>query len=196
MTIQAKKQAGQPARILHSIHSLLIGREFLGEIEAGKTRFSFAYAPTSAAVVNGKLELTGRFTVKSPAGQIHKAEKVTATLLATQGGLATAPPIPRGIEATLLGKIPTDGLPATDATGSRGYVGVMYFKLSPLNGRVLGVPFDLGAVQLNGRLNPVDDTARDLQFWYSVTARAAYGQAPDADLASQSVRAINQILNS
>ena len=191
---QAKKTPSTTRRKLHSIHSLLIGREFIGEIEVAKAKHSFTFSPSSATVLNGKLELVGRFTVKSPAGQIRKSENVKATLLATQGGLATAPQVPTGIEATLLGKIPTDGLPATEATAGRGYVGVMYFRLSPLNGSILGLPFDLGAVQLNGRLNPGDKIAGSLQFWYSVAVRAIYDQTPDENLASQSVSQINQLL--
>ncbi|HMV48485.1 MAG TPA: hypothetical protein PLD20_19485 [Blastocatellia bacterium] len=193
MFTQTPKTSGAAIRKLHSVHSLLIGREFKGEIEVGKARPAFTYSPVSATVANGKLELTGRFTVKA-AGQVRKSENVKATLLATQGGLTTAPQAPRGIELTLLGKIPTDGLPATDATGGTGYVGVMYFRLSPLNGRTLGLPFDLSAVQLNGRLNPVDEAARVLQFWYSVAVRALYDSTPDESLAAKSVAEINQLL--
>lgn len=194
MFTQSKKATGPTQRKLHSVHSLLIGREFVGEIEVGKAKHPFIFSPASATVANGKLELTGRFTVKAAGRQTHKSENVKATLLATQGGLTTAPQAPRGIEATLLGKIPTDGLPATDATGGRGYVGVMYFRLSPLNGSALGLSFDLSAVQLNARLNPQDEVAVALQFWYSVAVQATFGQAPDQNLAAQSVEGINQIL--
>lgn len=193
MLTQSKRTSGAPARKLHSVHSLLVGGEFKGEIEAGKARHSFTYSPASASVTDGKLELTGRFTVKA-AGQVRKIENVKATLLATQGGLTTAPQAPRGIELKLLGKIPTDGLPATDATDGRGYVGVMYFRLSPLNGRTLGLPFEMSAVQLNGRLNPMDEAARVLQFWYSVAVRALYDSTLDESAATKSVTEINQIL--
>jgi hypothetical protein len=194
MFTQSKKTTSTRMRKLHSVHSLLIGREFIGEIEAGKTRYSFTYSPAAAAISNGKLELSGRFTVKPPGGPSRKSDNVKATLLATQSGLTTAPQAPRGIEATLLGKIPTDGLPATDATGGRGYVGVMYFRLSPLDGRTLGLPFEVSAVQLNGRLNPSDPLAGTLQFWYSVAVRALYDPMPDDALTLQSVTEINQIL--
>jgi hypothetical protein len=194
MFTQAKKTASTTLRKLHSVHTLLIGREFIGEIEVGKTKHSFTFSPVSAEFASGKLELTGRFAVKSPGSQVRNSDNVKATLLATQGGLTTAPQAPRGIEATLLGKIPTDGLPATDATAGRGYVGVMYFRLSPLSGRGLGLPFDLSVVQLNARLNPVDEIASTLQFWYSVAVQAIYTQTPDQNLASQSVREINQLL--
>lgn len=194
MFTQSKKTAGATVRKLHSVHSLLIGHEFRGEIEVGKSRHSFSFSPSLAALAGGKLELAGRFTVKSPTGQVHKSENVKATLLATQGGLTTAPQAPRGIEATLLGKVPTEQLPVTDATAERGYVGVMYFRLSPLNSRMLGLPFDLSAVQLNGRLNPADDVAGALQFWYSVAVRAIYGQELEESLAAKSLAEINQLL--
>lgn len=194
MFTQPKKTPSPKMRKLHSIHGLLIGREFIGEIEAGKIRYSFAYSPAAAAISNGKLELSGRFAVKSSSGQSRKSDNVKATLLATQSGLTTAPQAPRGMEATLLGKLPTDGLPATDATGGRGYVGVMYFRLSPLDGRSLGLPFELNAVQLNARLNPSDHTADALQFWYSVAVRALYDPIPDGALASKSLTEINQLL--
>ena len=195
MSVQAKKSTNRHSpQKLHSIFGLLTGRYFAGEIETGKTKSHFTFSPTSAAVANGKLELTGRFTVKSGSGPARKAENVKATLLGTQGGLATAPTTPKGADAAMLGSITSVGLPATEATGVRGYVGVMYFKLSALNGPALGLPFDLGAVQLNGRLNPTDDTARALQFWYSVAVRAVHGEQAETSLVSRSVDEINQIL--
>lgn len=180
-------------RKLHSVHSLLIGREFSGEIEAGRAKLKFVYSPTVAALANGRVELTGSFSVKSAAG-IRKADKVKATLLATQGGLHSAPPTPKGATASMLGAVHSGGLPATDATGSRGYVAVIYFKLSALDGAKLGVPFDLSALQLNLRLNPQDETARNLQFWFSVAVNAVHGESPNKDLASSSLSEINELL--
>jgi len=194
MFTQTKKNKTAPLRKLHSIHSLLIGREFIGEIEAGSAKHKFIFTPVSVTAANGKLELSGRFTVKAPGGLVHKADKVRATLLSTQGSLTAPPPTPKGAEARLLGSLPSNGLPITDATGPYASVAVMYFKLSPLNGRLLEVPFDLGAVQLNGRLNPADDLARSLQFWYSVAVRVLYGESPDESLAARSVSEINQLL--
>lgn len=191
MMTQTKKSISQ--RKLHSVHSLLIGREFTGEIEAGKTKQRFAYLPASVALVNGKIELTGRFTVKVT-GQTHKTENVKATLLSTQSGIQASPPTPDGASASMLGAVHSGGLPATDATGSRAYVGVIYFKLSAMEGAKLGLPFDLSAVQLNARLNPSDDIARALQFWFSVAVRAVLGSEPDNGLASESLSEINKLL--
>lgn len=188
MLTQTKKSSAM--RKLHSVHSLLIGREFTGEIATGK---KFTYSPTSIAQVGGKIELTGRFSVKS-AGQTHKTESVKATLLATQGSIQPPPPTPAGASASMLGAVPPSDKPATDATGSRASVGVMYFKLSAMKGAELGIPLDLSSLQLNVRLNPSDDTARTLQFWFSVAVGAVMGESPDSGLASQSLGEINKLL--
>ena len=176
-------------RKLHSVHSLLIGREFSGEIEAGRAKLKFSYSPKTVALANGRIELTGSFSVGA-----KKAEAVKATLLSTQGGIQAAPPTPKGATASMLGAVHSGGLPATDATGSRGYVAVIYFKLSALDGAKLGVPFDLSAVQLNLRLNPQDETARNLQFWFSVAVNAVHGESPNQSLASESLIEINKLL--
>jgi len=181
-------------RKLHSVHSLLIGREFSGEIEVGRTKLKFAYSPSVAALTNGRIELTGGFSVKSAAG-VKKVAAVKATLLSTQGGIQLAPPPPTGATDSMLGPVYSGNLPATDATGSRGYAGVIYFKLSALDGAKLGVPFDLSAVQLNVRLNPIDETARNLQFWFSVVVNAVHGEESNQNLASQSLNEINKLLN-
>lgn len=181
-------------RKLHSVHSLLIGREFSGEIEAGRTKLKFVYSPSVAKLANGRIELTGSFSVKSAAG-VKKAAHVKATLLSTQGGIQSAPPPPAGATDSMLGAVHSSVLPATDATGSRGYAGVIYFKLSALDGAKLGVPFDLSAVQLNVRLNPIDEMARTLQFWFSVAVNAVHGKEPNRDLASQSLDEINKLLS-
>lgn len=180
-------------RKLHSVHSLLIGREFLGEIETGRSKLKFAFSPKTAAFVSGKIELTGTFSVKSAGGTRH-VNKINATLLATQGGIQSAPPTPAEATDSMLGAVHSSPLPATDATGSRGYVGVMYFKLSALDGTKLGVPFDLSSVQLNVRLNPIDETARSLQFWYSVAVNAVQGESPNRNLVVQSLSEINKLL--
>ncbi len=191
MFTQTKKTSAR--RKLHSVHSLLLGREFSGEIEVGKAKQHFTYSPSSIALAEGKIELTGRFAVKS-SGQVRKAENVKATLLGTQGGLHAAPPIPSGASDPMLGAVRSGDSPETDATGSRAYVGVMYFKLSPMDGAKLSVPFDLSSVQLNVRLNPQDDVSRTLQFWFSVAVRTVMGEAPDGGLASRSLSEINKLL--
>ena len=191
MLMQPKKSSS--LRKLHSIHSLLVGREFIGEIETGKSSQRFIYSPSSVSLSGGKIELIGSFTVRS-AGQSHKAEAVKATLLATQGNIQSPPPIPDGASASMLGMVPSADKPATDSTGSRASIGVMYFKLSPLNGSKLGVPFDLSSLQLNARLNPPDEIARALQFWFSAAVQAVMGESQNGKLATESLSRINQLL--
>ncbi len=192
-TGKTSSKTNAATRKLHSIHGLLIGREFTGEIEAGKAKHKYSFAPKSVAMVNGRIELNGQFTVNS-AGRARKVENVKAKLLSTQGSLTAAPAPPPGATASMLGKRPTDGLPETDATDHRGIVGVIYFKLSRIDGRELGVTADMSEVQLNCRLNPGDNVARDLQFWFSVAVRAVHGESPDKDLATKSLTEINRIL--
>ena len=188
MLTQTKKSTAM--RKLHSIHSLLIGREFTGEIINGR---KFSYSPSSIALVGGKIELTGRFSVKS-AGQTSKADNVKATLLATQGSIQSPPPTPDGASASMLGAVQPSDKPATDATGSRASIGVMYFKLSALKGAELGLSLDLSSLQLNVRLNPPDETARALQFWFSVAVQAVMGESPDSGLAARSLGEIDKLL--
>lgn len=180
-------------RKLHSVHSLLIESQFSGEIEVGSAKLKFSYSPTAASLANDRIELTGSFSVKS-AREVKKTEAVKATLLSTQGGIQTAPPTPDGASASMLGPVHSGVLPPTDATGSRGYVAVIYFKLSALDGAKLGVPYDLSALQLNARLNPLNETDRALQFWISVAVNAVHGQSPNKDLALQSLRELNTLL--
>src|SRR6185295_2196954 len=59
------------------------------------------------------------------------------------------------------------GRPVVESTDALSFVGVLYFHLSPLDGEALGLPLDVSKVQLGGRLAPVDDRARDLQFLFS-----------------------------
>ncbi|MBA3439801.1 MAG: hypothetical protein H0T92_08030 [Pyrinomonadaceae bacterium] len=82
----------------------------------------------------------------------------------------------------------------TQAAGDSSFVGVMYFRLQSLDGNALGVPVDLSNVQLNARLAPVDDVARDLQFLYSELIAAAYGEKPNERNAGIYARELNRIL--
>jgi hypothetical protein len=170
---------------LHSLHALPDGAAFTGAITP---RLQFTFAPKSAAVAHGKLTLTGEVTVKSPAG-LKRAANVTATLAATQGSIQPAPPAPRDVPETLK---PAFTPPATDATGPASSIGVLYLKLAPLDGRALGVPMDLGAVQLNARLHPQSQLERDLQWLYSAWLLAAHDG--NDSLAGESIREINRRL--
>jgi hypothetical protein len=187
---------------IHSIHVLPNGAGFAGRIEAGSS-YEFAFTPKTASVANGKLVLTGAVNVKSPAGHRHTADEVTATLLATQGSITGPPPMPRQFSESLKPPLqapanpggPGGSLPLTDWTGYLGSIAVMYLKLSPLDGRALGVPADLGAVQLNARLYATSEIERDLHWLYSALLEAAQGEHKNERLTVDYVNAINRILN-
>lgn len=229
MFFQRKRQTGRDgsarpaparARRLYSIHGLPEGRVFAGRFEAPGGSYAWEFAPASAGLAGGKLQLTGRLRVRSPRGAERVAEGIRATLASTQGAVGTSPArrqLVRGTsqtgnissptqkqeeakapETTEAPPEPDKSLPArppvTEATGPLGFVGVMYFHFQPLDGRALGVPLDLGRVQLNARLAPVDDTARDLLWLYSDLVAAAYAEKPDPRAAAESLGEINRLL--
>ncbi|MCG3163884.1 MAG: hypothetical protein JMDDDDMK_05342 [Acidobacteria bacterium] len=181
---------------LHSIHVLPNGREFIGKIEIGRGSYQFTFTPNSAASPNGKLVLTGAIKVKAPGGQQRAVENVTATLLATQGSITGPPPMPRQFAESLRPPLPepSGSLPLTDWTGYQGSVAVMYLKLSPLNGRALGVPADLSYLQINARLYSTSEVERDLHWLYSALTEAMHGERPNEQLAADYIGAINRIL--
>jgi hypothetical protein len=190
-----KKGATTSSQKLHSIHVLPNGREFTGKIEVGRGSYQFTFTPKTAASVDGKLVLTGRVRVKTPAGRQNAADGVTATLLATQGSITAPPPMPRDSAPSL--KPPQPALseaPITDWTGHLGSVAVMYLKLSPLNGRGLGVPADLSSVQLNARMFPTSEIERDLHWLYSALVEAMGGESRDERRAAAYLGEINRVL--
>jgi hypothetical protein len=70
----------------------------------------------------------------------------------------------------------------------------MYLRLSPLDGSALGVPADLGAVQLNARLYATSEVERDLHWLYSALVEATQGEHKNERLAADYLDAINRIL--
>jgi hypothetical protein len=181
---------------IHSIHVLPNGSGFSGKIEVGRQSYRFTFTPKTAASVNGKLVLTGAVTVKTPTGQRRAADNVKATLLATQGSITGPPPMPRLFSESLKPPLPapSGSLPLTDSTGHTASVAVMYLKLTPLDGRALGVPADLSSVQLNARLFATAEIERDLHWLYSALAEATQGEHPNERLATDYLDAINRIL--
>jgi len=214
------RPAPAQARRLYSIHGLPEGRVFTGRFEAPGGSYIWEFTPASAELVGGKLQLTGRLRVRSPRGAERVAEGVRATLASTQGAVGTSPARRELIRSTTqTGNIstptqkqeqakapetteepqdPDKPFPSrpfvTEVTGPLAFVGVMYFHFQPLDGRALGVPLDLSRVQLNARLAPVDDTARDLLWLYSDLVAAAYAEKPDSRAAAESPSAINRLL--
>ena len=181
---------------LYSIHALPSGREFVGKIEIGRGAYQFTFAPKTAAIVNGKLALTGAVKVKSPIGRRLLTDGVTATLLGTQGSITGPPPMPRQFSESLKPPLqaPAGSPPLTDWTSHTGSVAVMYLKLAPLDGRALGVPADLSSVQLNARLFATSEVERDLHWLYSALVEATQGEHPNEKLAADYLDAINRIL--
>ena len=198
MFTQKKSVTGvaSSARKLYSIHALPNGREFTGKIEIGRVIYQFSFAPKSAESVNGKLVLTGAVKVNASAGKQRMVDGVTATLLATQGSITGPPPMPKQFSESLRPpqSEPTSSLPLTDWTGFTGSVAVMYLKLSPLDGKTLGLPADLSSVQLNARLYATSEIERDLHWLYSALAESIHGEQPSEKLTTDYLGAINSIL--
>jgi hypothetical protein len=192
-----RASAAKPMRKLHSIHTLLRERTFIGELEAGNAKYGFTFAPQAAAVNNRRLELTGSVTVTTPGSKTNTADNVRATLAAAQGAMGSArqPRAFQLITPSTYPDDPRDGKPLTEYTASRSSVGVVYFHLSPLDGKALGLPFDLSKLQLNGRLAVIDETARDLQWLFSQAYAALAGEQPDAQLAEPYVTELNRLLS-
>jgi hypothetical protein len=185
-------KSGKKMAKLYSIHALPSGREFSGVIEAGTANYQFNFSPTTATIVDRKLVLAGSVTVKAPKGAKRTVDKVEATLLATQASAGLTPPAPRSIDPRLVPAFSSP--PITEATGDFGSVGVIYFKLSGLDGKAAGLPFDTSNTQLNARLYATSGTERDLQWLYSALIKATLGESPDEKAASAYLAEINRIL--
>jgi hypothetical protein len=175
----------KPAKKLYSIFALQRDKMFTGEFETATAKHKFTFAPKSAQLLNNKLQLIGTFRIGA-----RKIENVTATLASTQGGLGA---LPSHMAARPIDSTP--GLPPTEATGSRGFVGTMYFQLSALNARALGLKVDMSKVQLNGRLFPLNEVERELQVLFSEIVAAVYQKEANAKAAASHIEALNRLLN-
>ena len=187
----AKTGARTGAKV-HTIAAMLRGRGFTGKFEVGRVSYSFTYSPKNAAVADGKLQLLGSLTVVRPNARTpHSVSDVRATLLAAQGGIGTAPP-----RQKLPAEISTvrPDLPIVESTGPLSFSGVLYFKLSPLDGRALGVPADMRQLQLNVRLAPLSESERNMQGVFSSIVDALYGNQTDRSLADASTVELNKLI--
>ena len=210
-------------RKLHSIHGLLRGRVVEGEFEVRGDTYRFSFVPASAALADGGLVLTGRITVHSPQLVMRFVDGVEARLVAVQGGVGVSPPRQTGIAPTSQtpaskqkleqekgpetdlqpGLHPFEsprldelGRPMVDSTGPLSFAGVLYFNLSPLDDAKLGVPLDLSKLQLNLRLAPTDELARNLQNILSDLTGALHGDPKDERAARVQVQELNRIFKS
>ncbi len=180
---------------VHSIHVLLRGDEFVGQIDTPQKRYDCRFRPSEGRIVNGRLELGGTFGVIGTAGRPRTADSVTATLAALQAGVGAPPGAPLNYTTRI--KLAIEGataLPITESTDASGYAGVLYFHLSPLDGRELGVSCDLSKVQLNVRLAPVSQGERELQWLLSALSGTLLGSTRNETLAEEYLADINRRL--
>jgi hypothetical protein len=210
-------------RKLHSIHGVLRGRVVDGRFEVHGQPYRFSFVPATAALAVGTLVMTGRMTVHSPQLATRFVDDVAARLMAIQGGIGSSPlsrqllvgapqtsqtstsdqkmeqekgpetDLQPGLHPFETPKLDELGRPRVESTGPLSFVGVLYFNLSSLDGPALGVPLDLSKVQLNLRLAPTDDLARDLQTIFSNVTDALFGDPIDESAASEQVQVLNRI---
>lgn len=205
---------------LYSIAAWPEQRAFAGNLSLGGTEYRFSYAPSRASAINKLLQLTGRLTITDAGGRTRALESVRAILAGTQGGVGTGPlrrqmiasDAPIGDQTTSQQKQQVAGetekqatekqndqarsrgsLPVTENTGPTSYCGVLFFHFAPLDARALGVTADLTKVQLNVRLEPLDDTASTLHGLYCYVVDALYGERADEKLAAAAIRELNRV---
>jgi hypothetical protein len=189
---RAKPGVSAKPATLHSIAAMMRERSFSGRFDVAGVTHSFSYSPAKATVTGNKLQLTGDLdVVNGPPPSTRSLRDVRATLVAVQGGIGTAPP-----RKKLPAEISTarPDLPVVESTGSLSFCGVLYFKIAPLEGRVLGVPADMRQLQLNVRLAPVNDAERGLQAAFSSIVDALYGAQVDGNAAEVAVGELNKLL--
>jgi len=216
--LERGRQTG--ARRLYSIAAWPEQRAFAGNLALGGTVYKFSYAPSRAGAINKLLQLTGRLTITDARGRVRALDSVRATLANTQGGIGTGPlrrqmiasDAPIGDQTTSQQKHQIAGetekqagekqseqarargsLPVTENTGPTSYCGVLYFHFAPLDAGALGVTADLTKVQLNVRLEPLDDTARTLHGLYCYVVDALYGERADEKLAAAAISELNRV---
>jgi hypothetical protein len=186
-----KQVTGGKAMVLHSIAGMLRTRKIEGGFETAGNKYRFTYSPKQAVLLGNKLQLNGSFEVTGPSARTpHSIDNVKATLLAIQGGIGN-PPQREKLPSDVSTKHPD--LPIVESTGSISFSGVLYFKLSPLDARALGVAADMSQLQLNVRLAPVSDTERALQAAFSSIADSLYGQQVDSKWAESALRDLNKL---
>ncbi|HTG15073.1 MAG TPA: hypothetical protein VK747_07370, partial [Blastocatellia bacterium] len=167
-----------------------------GNFDIAGINYSFTYSPAKAAVAGRKLELSGGFTVIDGRTNArvppHSLNNVRAVLISAQGGIGAAPSrtnLPADISTA------RPDLPVVESTGALSFCGALYFKLSSLDGRSLGVPADINPLQLNVRLAPTDDAERNLQGVYSSIVDALYVKNTDNRAAAAHVNLLNKLLS-
>jgi hypothetical protein len=207
---------------LHSISAVLKQRNFVGGFDIAGAGYRFVYIPSEAELTGQKLQLRGRLEIIGPRGQEQARDNLRALLISAQGGIGVAPirqqvlvggvaestASTSGQQQQIAGEKPGTetkkldaavspkpvSLPEVESTGALSFCGAMYFQLEPLNGSSLGVAADLGRVQLNVRIAPVDERARALHGLYSSIVDALYGNQADTRMAAVFVGELNKAL--
>ena len=209
---------------LHTLHAVLRGRVFDGKLEARGKTYGVVFLPNQATIVDHKLVLTGRMGFSVARQATRYVDGVTAVLMATQGGVGVSPvrrqllagtaqtaqtstsdqkleqekgpetDLQPGLHSFEPPRYDDLGRPKVEATGSLGFVGVLYFKLSPLDSKSLGIPLDMSDVQLGARLAPTDDLARDLQLLFSDVVLALENKSAEETSPGPALDALNKAL--
>jgi len=186
---RARNGAASRQTKVHSIPAMLRDRGFAGRFEVSGVTYKFRYAPAKASLSDGKLMLEGKFSIGGATKA--RASDVKATLLAAQGGIGTAPPRQKLPPEITVAK---PDLPIVESTGSLSFAGVMYFKLSAVNARLLGIPADMTQVQLNVRMAPINEVERSVQAAFSSVVDSTYGKEVDRSGSEAAVRELNTLL--
>ena len=182
------------------------------------------FLPNQATIVDHKLVLTGRMGFSVARQATRFVDGVSASLMATQGGVGVSP-----VRRQLLGgtaqtaqtatsdqkleqekgpetdlqpglhsfeplKYDDLGRPKVEATGSLGFVERALFQVVPTDSKSLGIHLDMSDVQL-ARLAPTDDLARDLQLLFSDVVLALENKSEETTLRS-AIGALNNALKS
>ena len=174
---------------------LMNGNAFAGKLETVQTTFNCRYKPTSAEVSNGQLVLTGTLTLTGRDRRSRVESNVRATLSAIQGAVNGSVLPPAEYAARVNVSPEQAALPLTEFTDTRGFAGVIYLRLSPLDNRRLGVALDLSKVQMNCRLAPTSDLERELHWLYSAIANALLDEKKDETSAREYAQAITKRLS-
>ena len=193
---------------------------FDGQFEVGASAAIFNFIPQKASTAEGVLTLNGKMSITQPKQGTKYLEAVTAHLMASQGGVGVSPvrrqlltgtaqtaqtatsdqkleqekgpetDLQPGLHSFEAPKYDELGRPRVESTGTLSFVGVLYFKLSPIDNQALGIQLDMSDIQLGLRLAPTDDLARDIQMLFSDAVMAI--EKKDEELLKSSLENLNR----
>ena len=223
---RAGAKAAAKAPKLQLIAATMRGRAFAGSFDVAGVSYEFLFSPAKAVQTTAvprslreagrsaprkvasthtstdglkdvRVRLTGNLTVVDKRSGVaavrHSLDNVQATLISAQGGIGAAPP--RTKMPADLAPVRPD-LPVVESTGALSFCGALYFELSRLNGRTLGIPADMNRVQLNVRLAPLNETERNLQGVYSSIVDAFLVKQVDMRIGGEQLNQLNKLLSS